>query len=152
MKRLIWLLLLTMAHGQLSIQQNNAPKDAKGCTVADPKTTGLCVWPDGQVKVSFNAPPSNGTAYVDPPNTGAAGAPTVVVGTTTTLPPGSNAAVTDGDPGPNVILNFSLVTGPKGDKGDKGDPGTNFSGGVCKFKVTGPTDANGFVPIQITCP
>lgn len=48
-------------------------------------------------------------------------APTVKVGTTQTGAPGTPAQVTDSDPSENLILDFII---PQGIKGDKGDPGT----------------------------
>jgi hypothetical protein len=44
-------------------------------------------------------------------------APTVTVGTTTTLSPGASATVTDGDAGPNVTLNFGIPAGATGAAG-----------------------------------
>ena len=45
---------------------------------------------------------------------------TVTVGTTTTLPAGSNATVTNSGTATDPILNFGI---PKGDKGDTGSSG-----------------------------
>lgn len=53
----------------------------------------------------------------------------VSVGGTVTLPPGASAYVTDSDPSPHKsILQFGLVTGPKGDKGDTGPNGITVQG------------------------
>jgi len=46
---------------------------------------------------------------------------TIAVGTTTTLPAGSSATVTDSGTPSAAILNFGI---PKGDKGDTGNPGS----------------------------
>lgn len=69
----------------------------------------------------------NGTIFAPDPElnnqekaTGVSAAPTVTVGTTTTLPAGSQATVSDTDPSGNVNLNFGI---PKGDKGDTGSGG-----------------------------
>ena len=58
---------------------------------------------------------TNTGAYVD---SGVDASITVSVGTTTTLPAGSNATVTNSGTGTDPILNFGI---PKGDKGDTGD-------------------------------
>jgi hypothetical protein len=49
---------------------------------------------------------------------------TITVGTTTTLPAGSEATVTNTGTSTDPIFNFGI---PKGDKGDKGDTGTGIS-------------------------
>lgn len=58
---------------------------------------------------------------------GDAGAPgqsaTIAVGTTTTLPAGSSATVTNTGTASSAVLNFGI---PKGDKGDKGDTGAGL--------------------------
>lgn len=67
---------------------------------------------------------ANGNWYVWDTNTGAYAdsgvdaSITVSVGTTTTLPPGSPATVTNSGTSTDPILNFGI---PKGDKGDTGD-------------------------------
>lgn len=48
---------------------------------------------------------------------------TVTVGSTTTLPAGSNASVTNSGTSTDPVLNFGIPQGPKGDKGDKGESG-----------------------------
>jgi hypothetical protein len=52
---------------------------------------------------------------------------TIAVGSTETLAPGSTAYVTNAGTTSAAVLNFGLVTGPKGDKGDDGENGTNGS-------------------------
>lgn len=52
---------------------------------------------------------------------------TVAVGTTTTLPAGSNASVTNSGTASAAIFDFAIPQGPKGEKGDKGDDGTGIS-------------------------
>ena len=52
---------------------------------------------------------------------------TVAVGTTTTLPAGSSASVTNSGTPSAAIFDFAIPQGPKGDKGDKGDDGTGIS-------------------------
>lgn len=59
---------------------------------------------------------------------------TVTVGTTTTLPAGSSATVTNSGTPTDPILNFGI---PKGDKGDKGDTG-----------ATGPAGRDGVASIS----
>ena len=54
-------------------------------------------------------------------------APSIEVGTTTTLPAGSQATVTATKDGRDAVLNFGI---PKGDKGDKGDQGIKGDSGV----------------------
>lgn len=67
---------------------------------------------------------ANGNWYVWDTNTGAYvdsgvdASITVSVGTTSTLPAGSSATVTNSGTGTDPILNFGI---PKGDKGDTGD-------------------------------
>ena len=56
--------------------------------------------------------------------TGPAGASaTIEVGTTTTLPSGSSASVTNSGTSSAAVFDFAIPQGPKGDKGDKGDTG-----------------------------
>lgn len=52
--------------------------------------------------------------------TGPQGPATITIGTTTTTNPGTNANVTNSGTKENVILNFSI---PRGDKGENGTPG-----------------------------
>jgi len=68
---------------------------------------------------------------------GSSSAPTVSVGTTTTLPAGSQATVTDADPSGNVTLNFGI---PKGDKGDAGTGGGSVSGASIVVVPNGTND------------
>lgn len=79
---------------------------------------------------------------------GPAGAPgeaaTVSVGTTTTLPAGSSATVTNTGTTSDAVFNFGI---PKGDKGDKGDAGAGLviTGSVATYadlpNDLGPEDA-----------
>lgn len=66
-------------------------------------------------------------AYVD---SGVDASITITVGTTSTLPAGSNATVTNTGTNTDPIFNFGIPKGPKGDKGDKGDSGVLPSGGT----------------------
>lgn len=61
------------------------------------------------------------------PGAGTVVAPTVQVGNVTTVPYGSPATVTDRDAGPNVVLDFEIPQGPKGDPGTS-TPGGSISG------------------------
>ena len=77
--------------------------------------------------------------------TGAAGASaTVTAGTTSTLPSGSSATVTNSGTSSAAVFNFGI---PKGDKGDKGDPaaGLQINGSVDTYadlpNDLGPSDA-----------
>ena len=60
-------------------------------------------------------------------------APSIEVGTTTTLPAGSQATVTATKDGRDAVLNFGI---PKGDKGDKGDQGIKGDSGVQLGDIT----------------
>jgi hypothetical protein len=62
---------------------------------------------------------------------------TVEVGTTTTLPPGNPASVTNSGTDSAVILNFSLPQGPQGTAGTNGTNGTNGAPGVVQSVVAG---------------
>lgn len=64
------------------------------------------------------------SAYVD---SGVDASITVTVGTTTTLPAGSSATVTNSGTGTDPVLNFGI---PKGDTGAAGQNGTNGTDGV----------------------
>ena len=56
----------------------------------------------------------------EPGQDGAAGTPaTVAVGTTSTLPAGSSATVTNTGTTSDAVLNFGIPKGEKGDKGSK---------------------------------
>ena len=50
-------------------------------------------------------------------------AATISVGTTTTLPAGSSATVTNSGTSSAAVFDFGIPTGDKGDKGDTGNPG-----------------------------
>ena len=76
--------------------------------------------------------------------TGPAGAATIIVGTTTTTEPGTNANVTNSGTNENVILNFDIprgATGPTGPTGPQGLQGIQGSTGAAG--VTGPTGPTG---------
>jgi hypothetical protein len=62
---------------------------------------------------------------------------TVEVGTTTTLPPGSPANVTNSGTDSAVILNFALPQGPQGTAGTNGTNGSNGLPGVVQSVVAG---------------
>lgn len=71
---------------------------------------------------------------------------TVSVGTTTTLPAGSSAAVTNSGTSTDPILNFSI---PKGDKGDTGNTGA--TGATPQITASATVDANVGTPaVNIT--
>lgn len=53
-------------------------------------------------------------------------APSIEVGTTTTLPAGSQATVTYTKDGRDAVLNFGIPKGDKGDQGIKGDSGVQL--------------------------
>lgn len=53
-------------------------------------------------------------------------APSIEVGTTTTLPAGSQATVTATKDGRDAVLNFGIPKGDKGDQGIKGDSGVQL--------------------------
>lgn len=81
----------------------------------------------------------------DTGSTGATGAAaTIAVGSTTTLPAGSSATVTNSGTSSAAVFNFGI---PKGDKGDKGDPGAGLviTGTVATYadlpSGLGPSDA-----------
>ena len=65
--------------------------------------------------------------------------PTVNVGTTTTLPAGSQATVVNSGSESNVILDFSIPQGAKGDPGDPGAPGQDGTDGVSPTVTVGTT-------------
>lgn len=67
----------------------------------------------------------SGSWIIDPefqPSTGSV--PAVTIGSTTTLPAGSQATVTDADPSSNVVLNFGI---PQGQPGASGSGGSGVS-------------------------
>ena len=82
-------------------------------------------------------------AYVD---SGVDASITVTVGTTSTLPAGSSASVSNTGTSTDVILNFGI---PKGDKGDTGNTGA--TGATPEMTVTATVDANiGTPSVQVT--
>ena len=70
--------------------------------------------------------------------TGPQGPATIVIGTTTTTDPGSEANVTNVGTNENIILDFSIPTGATGDIGPTGPTGATGDIGP-----TGPTGATG---------
>lgn len=73
---------------------------------------------------------------------------TITVGTTTTGDAGTSASVTNSGTISDVILNFTIPKGAKGDtglKGDQGDPGTNGANGIDGDSAYDVAVANGFV-------
>ena len=73
------------------------------------------------------------------------GAATVTVGTTTTGNAGTNASVTNSGTANDVVLNFTIPQGLKGDKGDTGNPGTNGTNGTDGDSAYQVAVNNGFV-------
>lgn len=73
----------------------------------------------------------------------AAGAPTlnVRVGTVTTGNPGSQAAVTNSGSGNNVVLDFTI---PRGDKGNPGDAGQGVPTGGTTGQVLAKKSNNNY--------
>lgn len=57
-------------------------------------------------------------------------AATITVGTTTTLPTGQDARVTNTGTATDAVLNFELPRGAKGDKGDRGEQGERGERGL----------------------
>ena len=85
--------------------------------------------------------------------TGPAGASaTIEVGTTTTLPSGSSASVTNSGTSSAAVFDFAIPQGPKGDKGDKGDTGekgdTGPQGPAGQDGAIGPQGPQGEQGIQ----
>ena len=97
---------------------------------------------------NFTIPRGNKGDKGDTGNTGPAGADgaaaTIAAGSTTTLPAGSDATVTNSGTSSAAVFNFGI---PKGDKGDKGDPGAGLviTGTVATYadlpSGLGPSDA-----------
>lgn len=65
----------------------------------------------------------------------------IEIGTTETLPAGSEASVTNTGTSTDAILNFGIPKGEKGDKGDKGDTGATGAQG--ETGATGPQGPQG---------
>jgi hypothetical protein len=81
-------------------------------------------------------------------NTGATGSPgaaaTVAAGSTTTLPSGQNAVVTNVGTPSAAVFNFSIPTGPAGSAGATGLQGpTGATGAQGQTGLTGPTGSQG---------
>ena len=72
------------------------------------------------------------------------GAASVTVGSTTTGNAGTNASVTDGDSGDDVVLNFTI---PRGDPGQQGPQGTQGPQGPSGTVGTSGTITSGKMPI-----
>lgn len=74
--------------------------------------------------------------------------PTIKVGTTTTGQPGTPAQVTNSGTADNLILDFIIPQGIKGEKGEKGDPGTSTGGGSGAAIVVVPSGNDDTANIQ----
>ena len=61
---------------------------------------------------------------------GGGGVESITVGTTTTLPSGSNATVINSGSNTNMVLNFGIPMGPQGIQGVRGEPGQDGTDGV----------------------
>ena len=68
-------------------------------------------------------------------------APSIEVGTTTTLPAGSQATVTATKDGRDAVLNFGIPKGDKGDQGIKGDSGVQLGDIVLSQELGDNEDA-----------
>lgn len=87
-----------------------------------------------------------GGSWIVDPEYQITGSPTVTVGTTTTLPAGSQATVTDTDPSGNVNLNFGIPQGQAGSGGGSsativitptgGDDTANLIAAIAQSKAT----------------
>ena len=80
-------------------------------------------------------------AYVD---SGVDASITITIGTTTTLPAGSSATVTNSGTATDPIFNFGI---PKGDKGDTGDQGPKGDPGVGSVTYDSVNKAIIFTPV-----
>ena len=80
-------------------------------------------------------------AYVD---SGVDASITITVGTTTTLPAGSSATVTNSGTATDPVFNFGI---PKGDKGDKGDTGAQGIPGVGSVVYDPDEELITFIPV-----
>lgn len=70
-------------------------------------------------------------------------AATVAVGTTTTIPAGSAASVTNVGTGTAAIFNFGIPAGPQGATGPQGEPGSAAEAALWStFPATQPVDLN----------
>lgn len=107
------------------------------------KSKGFIVKPRGEYDATktyhkFDLVSYDGDSYIFVSETDAVGIPvtnedywqlytsgglSVEIGTTETLPAGSNAVVTNTGTSTDAVLNFGIPKGEKGDKGDKGDTG-----------------------------
>ena len=86
--------------------------------------------------------PIGGTGTVGPTGpTGPAGPATIVVGTTTTGDPGTDASVTNSGTAENVVLDFVIPEGPTGPAGLDGATGPTGPAGL--DGATGPTGPAG---------
>ena len=68
---------------------------------------------------------------------------TITVGSTTTLPAGQSASVTNSGTQSAAVLNFAIPKGEKGDKGDKGEDGTGIS-------IAGTVNSYAGLPTNLT--
>lgn len=131
------------------------------------KNKGFIVKPRGEYDATktyhkFDLVSYDGDSYIFVSETDAVGIPVtnedywqlytsgglnIEIGTTETLPAGSNAVVTNSGTSTDAVLNFGIPTGPqgpqgeKGDKGDKGDTGATGAQGPTGPQ--GPQGANG---------
>lgn len=131
------------------------------------KNEGFIVKPRGKYDATktyhkFDLVSYDGDSYIFVSETDAVGIPvtnedywqlytsgglSVEIGTTETLPAGSNAVVTNTGSSTDAVLNFGIPTGaqgPQGEKGDKGDKGdTGATGAQGPTGPQGPAGANG---------
>lgn len=131
------------------------------------KNKGFIVKPRGEYDATktyhkFDLVSYDGDSYIFVSETDAVGIPvtnedywqlytsgglSVEIGTTETLPAGSDAVVTNSGTSTDAVLNFGIPTGaqgPQGEKGDKGDKGdTGATGAQGPTGPQGPAGANG---------
>jgi hypothetical protein len=105
----------------------------------------------GRFKVGNGLTPWNSLAYSSGVTGPTGSTPTVSVGTTTTLNPGSNATVANSGTSTAAVLNFGIpigATGPQGALGPTGPTGPTGAQGItgptgAASQVTGPTGPTG---------
>lgn len=128
------------------------------------KNKGFIVKPRGEYDATktyhkFDLVSYDGDSYIFVSETDAVGIPVtnedywqlytsgglnIEIGTTETLPAGSNAVVTNTGTSTDAVLNFGIPKGEKGDKGDKGDTGaTGATGAQGPIGPQGPAGADG---------
>lgn len=148
MRKLLILLLLTapaFAQRGASIGGYKGPVDAQGCPLPDANYLHTCIYETSEIKVS-----AYGKPYQDPVNMMTSGTPGPAGPIGPMGPVGPKGAT--GATGPSGAVGATGPQGPQGLIGAQGPAGTGFNGGACRMKTTGATDANGFTPIQISCP